>query len=97
MDAPPPQEDCRSFVEIAGFLREMGLNGPEVLDADLERGFLLMSDLGQRQYLDELSANPASADKLYEDAIRALVTLQNKGAAFHRKIPDYDKALAALQ
>lgn len=97
MDAPPPQEDCRPFVEIAGFLQEMGLNGPEILHADLERGFLLISDLGQRQYLDELSANPASADRLYEDAIRALTTLHSKGADFHSKLPDYDEALLGFE
>ena len=42
MDAPPPQEDCSPFVEIAGFLQEMGLNGPKVLCADIESGFLVI-------------------------------------------------------
>ncbi len=97
MDAPPPQEDCRPFVEIAGFLQEMGLNGPQVLHADLERGFLLISDLGQRQYLEQLSADPESADRLYGDAINALTTLQNQGVAFHDKLPAYDETLLSFE
>jgi aminoglycoside/choline kinase family phosphotransferase len=97
MDAPPPQEDCRPFVEIAGFLQEMGLNGPKIHYADIESGFLLISDLGQRQYLDELSARPESADPLYRDAMNALVTMQSKGIAFHNKLPAYDETLLTFE
>jgi len=93
MDAPPPQEDCAPFVEIAAFLREMGVNGPEVLRADIERGFLLLSDLGQRQYLDELTARPAVADELYRDAINALITIQREGKRFQGNLPTYDEPL----
>lgn len=93
MDAPPPQEDCRPFVAIAGYLREMGLNAPDVLQADVERGFLLMSDLGQRQYLDELLAHPAVADELYQDAIDSLSLMQSKGVHFEPDLPVYDESL----
>ena len=34
MDAPPPKEDCRPFVHVAGLLKDAGLNAPEVLAAD---------------------------------------------------------------
>ena len=93
MDAPPPQEDCRPFVQIAGILRAMGLNAPEVLQADLEQGFLLMSDLGQRQYLDELEERPAAADNLYQDAINALRLMQIKGKPVEDSLSLYDESL----
>ena len=93
MDAPPPQEDCVPFVEVAAFLREMGVNGPEVLRADIERGFLLLSDLGQRQYLDELTARPEVANGLYRDAISALTTIQREGKRFQDNLPTYDEPL----
>ena len=48
MDAPPDQEDCRPFVALAGALRDLGLNAPEVLDGDLDQGLLLLTDLGSR-------------------------------------------------
>ena len=40
MDAPPPQENCRPFVEIADFLRTFLINVPKIYAQDLDRGFL---------------------------------------------------------
>ena len=39
MDAPPPQEDCTSFVDVAKLLLEAGLNVPKVIAQDLQNGF----------------------------------------------------------
>lgn len=89
MDAPPPQEDCRPFLAAARVLAEAGLSVPTVLEADLERGFLLLSDLGQTTYLDELSAKTAPA--LYRDACASLVRLQL--ATRPGVFADYDHAL----
>ncbi|MES2957322.1 MAG: phosphotransferase [Pseudomonadota bacterium] len=77
MDAPPPQEDVRPFVHIAALIGKAGLNGPTVLASDVERGFLLLSDLGNGLYLDALrEASAAQADALMRDATRALVQWQ---------------------
>ena len=46
MDAPPPQEDVRPFVQVAQAIREAGLNGPQVLECDAEQGFLLLERPG---------------------------------------------------
>jgi len=54
MDAPPQQEDVRSFVDIAGRIRAAGLHAPEVLAIDAQQGFLLLADLGQDLYLQAL-------------------------------------------
>ncbi len=97
MDAPPPQEDCGPFVRIAGYLSEMGLNAPKVFDADIERGFLLLSDLGQQRYLDELSARPEAADALYRDAIKALSTLQREGSEFTQSLPGFDEPMLRFE
>jgi aminoglycoside/choline kinase family phosphotransferase len=51
MDAPPPQEDVRPFVKVAGLFGETGVTVPKVLAQDAERGFLLLSDLGSTTYL----------------------------------------------
>ena len=40
MDAPPAHEDCRPFVKVAGLMAEAGLNVPEVVATDFERGFI---------------------------------------------------------
>jgi aminoglycoside/choline kinase family phosphotransferase len=76
MDAPPPQEDCRPFVRIAGLLQDAGVHVPKVLAEDLARGFLLLEDLGTRTYLDVFKVSTAEADRLFEDALAALVLWQ---------------------
>jgi aminoglycoside/choline kinase family phosphotransferase len=47
MDAPPPMENCAPYLHVAGLLAEAGVHAPEILAADLERGFVLMTDLGR--------------------------------------------------
>lgn len=89
MDAPPPQEDCRPFVHVAGLMLDAGLNVPKVMAQDIERGFLLLSDLGDTTYLSEL--NQTTADALYRDAWSALVKLQLASRA--GVLPPYDEAL----
>src|SRR5512134_2702754 len=51
MDAPPPQENVRPFVHVAGLIQAAGLHGPQVLAAEVEQGFLLLTDLGRTLYL----------------------------------------------
>ena len=89
MDAPPPQEDCAPFVNVAGLLLESGLNVPKVLAQDLTQGFLLLSDLGDDTYLTKLNAQ--TAPKLYQDATNALIKMQL--ASQPQILPDYDEAL----
>lgn len=92
MDAPPPLEDVRPFLQVAGLIHQAGLNAPEVLAADEAQGFLLLSDLGQGLYLNALKeANQAQADRLMRDAIRALVHWQSTVKA--DSLPLYDAPL----
>jgi aminoglycoside/choline kinase family phosphotransferase len=97
MDAPPGKEDCRPFIRVAGYLESMGLNAPRVLEADLEQGFLMLSDLGSTQYLTRLFDDPATADQLYDDALSALSQLQKRGAAYQSLLPPYDEALLRFE
>jgi aminoglycoside/choline kinase family phosphotransferase len=92
MDAPPAKENLGPFLSVGRILLEMGLNVPMVLARDPARGFLLLSDLGTRQYLDELRTDGA-ADRLYGDALRALSTMQTADKGLARDLPRYDRAL----
>lgn len=74
MDAPPPQEDCRPFVKVAAMLAAAGVHVPRILAQDLERGFLLLDDLGSQTWLEVLDAD--NADELFEQALQALVKFQ---------------------
>jgi aminoglycoside/choline kinase family phosphotransferase len=89
MDAPPAREDSRPFVKVAGLLREAGLNAPIILEADIEQGFLLVTDLGTRSYLDALQEGDPRP--LFADAATALVHWQ--AASKPGVLPEYDEAL----
>ena len=89
MDAPPVREDCRPFVRVAELLRGAGVNVPEILGQDLQRGFLLLSDLGRDTYLDVLTVD--NADALFDNALDALLLLQRARGA--DQLPRYDEAL----
>lgn len=89
MDAPPEREDCRPFVRVAALLRSAGVNAPQVIAQDLARGFLLLTDLGDTTYLSVLSE--ANADRLFDDAIEALIKWQL--ASREGELPPYDAAL----
>ena len=89
MDAPPANEDCRPWLHVQQVFQAAGAHVPEVLAQDLDRGFLLLSDLGNTTYLQAL--NPANASPLYADAIAALVKIQQ--ASRPGVLPGYDQAL----
>ncbi|WLH68012.1 aminoglycoside phosphotransferase family protein [Pseudomonas sp. FP2309] len=89
MDAPPPQENCKPFVDIAHLLAKSGINVPKIYAEDLPRGFLLLNDLGTKTYLDVIDEQ--NADQLFADAIDALLAFQQ--LPMDAPLPSYDVAL----
>ena len=97
MDAPPEQEDCKPFIRVAGYLAAMSLNAPQILEMNLDDGFLLLSDLGTTQYLQKLQDDPESSKALYADALLALNKMQTEGVAFQSLLPPYDDTLLRFE
>ena len=91
MDAPPTHEDSRPFLHVADLFGKAGAHVPEILETDLEQGFLLLSDLGYITYLAALQAEPKLGSLLYGDATSALVKIQL--ASKPGELPEYDRAL----
>lgn len=89
MDAPPDKENCAVFMDITARLLSCGVNVPGIKSSNLDKGFLLIDDLGTELYLDVLNAD--NADTLYTDAINALDRFQNHAAT--EGLPAYDEAL----
>jgi aminoglycoside/choline kinase family phosphotransferase len=89
MDAPPERENCRPFVNVAHLMHAAGVHVPEIIAEDLQRGFLLLSDLGRSTYLKLL--NEGNADALFADAIDALLKWQI--ASTPDMLPPYDETL----
>jgi N-acetylmuramate 1-kinase len=90
MDAPPPQEDVRPYIHVAGLLRGHGLSAPEVYAEDREQGLLLIEDFGDDTYTRLLSTGRDEAT-LYALAIDALVALQ-RAVTTPPDLPPYDGA-----
>lgn len=78
MDAPPPQEDVRPFVAVASWLEQIGLVAPKILAADVDRGLLLLDDLGDARMREALDADPNAERELYETAVDVLVHLHRQ-------------------
>lgn len=78
MDAPPPQEDVRPFVAVASWLDQIGLVAPKILAADVDRGLLLLDDLGDARMREALDADPEAERELYETAVDVLVHLHRQ-------------------
>lgn len=86
MDAPPPQEDCRPFVQVDAILQETGVLAPIIFAQNIENGFLLLSDFGSITFLDAIKqqAQQQQAQEihaLYLSAITTLVQLQSSTRA----------------
>ena len=74
MDAPPGTENNHQFVALSTCFRRAGVCVPEVLASDLEQGFLLVEDFGNR--LLEQAYGLGQDDEVLSLAISMLVRIQ---------------------
>lgn len=88
MDASLQLDCCESFVAIAAALAQLGIAVPHILAEDLQQGYLLITDLGNRVYLKELC--PDNADALYKQALHTLALLQTCREVPHWTLPNFD-------
>jgi tRNA threonylcarbamoyl adenosine modification protein YjeE len=90
-------EDVTPFVAIAGALRERSLSAPAIYAFDLDRGFLILEDLGDRVFGTEVAKRRDMAE-LWSAAVDVLPALAEappperlliEGHAPYR-LPDFD-------
>lgn len=87
MDAPPDKERIEPFIHVDELFKASGVAVPEILARNVKDGFLLLSDLGNRTYLAELTED--NADRLYREALHALVRIQVTSRP--GVLPEYDR------
>ena len=92
MDAPPPNEDIRPFIEITHHLRALDYSAPEIYAQDTTIGLLLLEDLGDATFTNALAAG-ADEESLYEAAVDVLIDLHRRhvAAAVPTGIAAYDE------
>ena len=75
MDAPPEHESCDAFIALAQMMRQQQVNVPDIIEQDLQQGFLVLTDFGDQSLLSVLS--DSTVDALYGKALSALLSMQN--------------------
>ena len=82
VDAPPQHENSAAFINVCDMLRAAGVNAPEIFASDLDKGFLLLEDFGDRQLLPalrscQLANDTERAGELYQTVLRTLLLIQH--------------------
>jgi N-acetylmuramate 1-kinase len=90
MDAPPPHEDPRPFIEIAQWLGARGFAAPKIHGIDLDQGLVLLEDFGDDRMREAADADPSREHALYGAAIDILVALHAEDAL---PAEPYDRAV----
>jgi N-acetylmuramate 1-kinase len=89
MDAPPPHEDPRPFINVAEYLAGNGFRAPAIFAKDLDRGLVLIEDFGDDRMREHLDTVPADESKVYRQAIDTILGLLRVECA---NLPPYDEA-----
>src|SRR5581483_11875306 len=69
-------EDVRPFIAIAKGLRSYGFSAPEIFHFDLERGFVLLEDLGNQLIVQDDPPRPI--EERYAAAVEALAAMHTQ-------------------
>jgi len=64
-----------AFASIANELTKRGFSAPKIIAADMEKGFMLLEDLGDDLYARVIADDPSSERPLYEAAIDTLAAI----------------------
>jgi aminoglycoside/choline kinase family phosphotransferase len=75
MDAPPPHEDPRPFLQVGHWLTAQGLRAPAIYAENADRGFVLLEDFGNVRMRDHLDQAPQDEERIYRAAVDTLVAL----------------------
>ena len=77
----------RPFVAIGAALKRAGLSAPAIEASDLDKGLLLVEDLGNRAFTTEV-AGGASQAELWRTAVDALIQLRGVPVPASLPLPD---------
>lgn len=88
VDSPPQTEDNALFCALANTLAQCNVTVPAVISANVNEGFLLLSDLGKTHLSDIITQQNAKA--LYTESLDELVKARGVNATTLGPIPAYD-------
>lgn len=86
MDSSLEKESLAPFLDVTSRLLHVDVNAPQILEQNLEDGFLIIKDFGNTHYLNVLNDN--NFKTLYSKAIDSIIDMQK---ADTKGLPLYDK------
>ena len=86
MDSSLEKDSLNPFLDVTARLLKVGVNVPDILEQNLEDGYLIIKDFGNTHYLNVL--NDKNFKELYEKAIDIIVDMQKADTT---NLPLYDK------
>ena len=95
VDAPPETENTRGFVELAKAYQASNVGVPEVLESDIELGFMCLEDFGDT-LLGEI-INDSNYQEYYGTALEQLIDIQVVQTLSGEPLPLYDDVLLAKE
>jgi aminoglycoside/choline kinase family phosphotransferase len=91
MDAPPKTEDVKPFINIAEMLLGLGLSAPRIIARDIQNGFLLLEDFGNKKFNKLFTEDKNLEPKLYKKAIDVLVHIYRNRQ--NHNVAQYDNSV----
>ena len=64
MDAPPEKEPCEPFVRIGEWMKRAGIRVPDILEKNMDLGFMVLTDFGDLHYQEAIQG--CQRDHLYD-------------------------------
>jgi len=86
MDSSLEKNSLKPFLDVTKKLLHVEVNAPEILEQNLEDGFLIIKDFGNTHYLNVLNEN--NFKELYEKAINEIIKMQKADTS---DLPVYNK------
>jgi len=96
MDAPPPQEDVRPFLQVREAMASLSVAVPACYAQSVAQGFLLLEDFGDTTLSQAVvRSDDAAVDGFYRQAITQLVSWQihDNQPEIAQSLPAYDALL----
>lgn len=86
MDSSLEKSSLKPFIEVTNLLQSVNLHAPKIIYENMEKGFLILEDLGSTNLLDILNKDTFKA--LYKECIDEIITMQKINA---KDLPLYDE------
>ncbi|MCV2883563.1 phosphotransferase [Aestuariibacter sp. AA17] len=91
VDAPPETEDVNRFIAVAEAYSQHGVRVPAVLAVNVEQGFYVLEDFGDKQFASIFESK--SVSDWYQSALKQLPAIQSCTRTAQGNMKFYDQAL----